>query len=233
MPAARPLQQQDDAAKGATRKAATVPKPGARNQPRDSGSIARGHIIRVGMRPLQYALVAYVKNELGRFVEELRRELHPELEHLPAHITILPPRILAGGEAEALAELERLCGDVPPFEVGMDGVESFQPLTPTIYLAVDQEALRLHELHERLNTAALDFYEEWPYMPHLTIVKLADESRIPPAMELARKRWSAYQGPRRTLVEELTFVREGECAGHWTDLAPVQLGRSLASKPRR
>lgn len=184
------------------------------------------------MPPLQYALVAYVKNDLGRFVEELRRELHPELGHLPAHITILPPRLLAGPEAEALATLERLCGDVQPFEVAMDGVESFQPLTSTIYLRVDQSVLRLHELHERLNTAALDFYEEWPYMPHLTIVKLADESRLPAALELARRRWNAYRGPRHVLVEELTFVREGERAGHWTDLAPVPLGRALASRSR-
>lgn len=184
------------------------------------------------MQPLQYALVAYVKNSLGRFVEELRRELHPEFGHLPAHLTILPPRILAGPEPEALATLERLCGDVQPFEVGMDGVESFQPLTSTIYLRVDDSAVRLHELHERLNTAALDFYEQWPYMPHLTIVKLADESRLPAALELARQRWNAYRGPRSTLVEELTFVREGQRSGHWTDLAPVQLGRALASRPR-
>ena len=184
------------------------------------------------MQPLQYALVAYVKNSLGRFVEDLRRELHPELGHLPAHLTILPPRILAGPEADALATIERLCGDVQPFEVGMDVVESFHPLTPTVYLRVDQAALRLHQLHERLNTAALDFYEQWPYMPHLTIVKLADESRLPEALKLARQRWSAYRGPRHTLVEEVTFVREGESAGHWTDLAPVPLGRALASRPR-
>lgn len=190
---------------------------------------AREHIIRDGMQPLQYALVAYVKNELGRFVEELRRELHPELGHLPAHITILPPRLLAGSEAEALATLERLSGDVLPFEVGLDVVESFQPVTPTVYLRVDKAAVRLHALHERLNTAALDFYEQWSYMPHLTIVKLADESRLPQVLELAQQRWSAYGGPRHTRVEELTFVREGERAGHWTDLAPVQLGRALAT----
>lgn len=184
------------------------------------------------MPPLQHALVAYVKNDLGRFVEELRRELHPKLGHLPAHITILPPRLLSGAESEALATLERLCGDVQPFEVGMDGVESFQPLTSTIYLRVDQSAALLHQLHQRLNTAALDGHEEWPYMPHLTIAKLAEESRLPAALELARRRWDAYRGPRSTRVEELTFVREGEQAGHWTDLAPVPLGRALPSRPR-
>lgn len=183
------------------------------------------------MRPLQYALVAYVKNELGRFVEDLRREIHPGLGHLPAHLSILPPRFLQGSEQQALAGLEKLCGPVAPFEVVLDLVESFQPVTPTVYLRV-QDATPMHALHDRLNTEALDFDEPWPYMPHLTIVKVADESRIPAALELARLRWSAYRGPRSAHVEELTFVREGQ-GGHWIDLAPVPLGRALASQPQR
>ena len=182
------------------------------------------------MSPLQYALVAYVKNELGRFVEELRREIHPALGHLPAHLTILPPRFILGSEQEALAALEQRCGPVAPFEVDLDSVETFQPLTPTVYLRV-QGAAPMHALHDRLNTAELACSEQWSYVPHLTIVKLADETRLPAVLELARERWGAYRGPHRTLVEELTFVREGE-RNQWTDLAPVQLGHSLASQPR-
>ena len=182
------------------------------------------------MQPLQYALVAYVKNELGRFVEELRREIHPALGHLPAHLTILPPRLLQGAEPQALAGLEKLCGPVAPFEVTLDAVESFQPLTPTVYLRV-QGAAPMHALHDRLNTAELACSEQWSYVPHLTIVKLEDESRLPAVLELARGRWSAYRGARGTRVEELTFVREGE-SNQWLDLAPVQLGSSLASHPR-
>ena len=182
------------------------------------------------MQPLQYALVAYVKNALGRFVEEFRREIHPELGHLPAHLTILPPRLLHGSEEEALATLDRLCEGIAPFEVAMDGVESFRPITPTVYLRVEAAA-PMHELHDRLNTSALACNEQWPYTPHLTIVKLPDEARLAEVLELARRRWQGYRGPRRVLVDQLTFVREGE-SNLWTDLAPVQLGRSLASKPR-
>ena len=41
-----------------------------------------------------YSLVAYVSNPVGQFVESLRRELQPEQGHLPAHLTVLPPRQL-------------------------------------------------------------------------------------------------------------------------------------------
>src|SRR5260370_41662806 len=46
-----------------------------------------------GMLKPRYALVAYVKSPAGEFVETLRRELHPALPHMPAHLTILPPRL--------------------------------------------------------------------------------------------------------------------------------------------
>ena len=35
---------------------------------------------------------------------------------------------------------------------------------------------RMRDLHDRLNTAALNAVEEWPYMPHLTIAKLSSEA---------------------------------------------------------
>jgi hypothetical protein len=170
------------------------------------------------MRPLQYALVAYVNNPVGRFVEDLRRELHPEHAHLPAHITVLPPRPLHGSEPEALELMERLCGQVAPFEVAMGEVASFAPVTPTVFLRV---------AHAVLNTELLHCHEQWPYMPHLTIVKMPDLAQAQQALEMSRERWAEYRGTRVILVDQLTFVREGE-SERWIDLAPVHLGRSLA-----
>jgi hypothetical protein len=79
----------------------------------------------------QYALVAYIRNAVGEFVEHLRGELHPAHAHLPAHISILPPRRLCGTEAEALALVERVCQDVNPFEVTLGDVENFMPIMIT------------------------------------------------------------------------------------------------------
>jgi len=56
----------------------------------------------------RYALVAYVRDAVGEFVATLRRELHPDLPHLPAHLTILPPRRLQGSEIAALESLEEV-----------------------------------------------------------------------------------------------------------------------------
>ena len=181
------------------------------------------------MQNPRYALVAYVEGPVGEFVKSLRRELHPELPHLAAHLTLLPPRLLCGSESSALQLIEQICGQEEPFEVIFGGVESFVPVTPTVYIRVESAASRMCELHHELNTQVLACSEEWPYIPHLTIVKMATEQLAQDAFKTASDRWSAYTGSRRILLERLTFVRE-DGQNCWADVAPVRLGRRLVSR---
>jgi 2'-5' RNA ligase len=177
----------------------------------------------------RYALVAYLKNAAGEFVENLRRELHPDLPHLPAHLTILPPRRLHGSEAAALRMLDRVCGQEQPFEVMLGGVETFIPVTPTVYIRVEGGASHMSDLHSRLNLDVLAFNEEWPYVPHLTIAKMSSEPQAKNACDIARNRWSQYAGVHRIVLEKLTFVRE-DAENCWTDLAPIPLGSRLVPR---
>jgi 2'-5' RNA ligase len=176
----------------------------------------------------RYALVAYVRNPVGEFVESLRRELHPQLPHLAAHLTVLPPRSLLGSENSALETLEELCSHENPFEVTLGDVETFVPVTPTVFVRVAYAAYRMRELHDKLNAGVLAAEEDWPYMPHLTIVKMEAEEQARRAFEIARQRWAQFQGNRQILVKQLTFVREDQ-QNAWIDLAPVGLGRALVS----
>ena len=180
----------------------------------------------------RYALVAYVRNPVGEFVEHLRRRLHPELPHLAAHLTVLPPRVLQGTELSARETLEEVCSQVEPFTVTLGEVETFCPLTPTVFIRVAHAAYRMRELHDRLNTQVLGAQEEWPYMPHLTIAKLSTEGQAQEAYLTARDRWAQFSGSRRIHVKELTFVRAQE-PNQWVDLAGVPLGRSLVSRTAR
>jgi 2'-5' RNA ligase len=181
------------------------------------------------MQNPRYALVAYVRNAVGEFVENLRQELHPDLPHLPAHVTILPPRRLQAGELSALETLEDVCSQAEPFEVTLGDVETFVPVTPTVFIRVAHAAYRMRELHDRLNTQALAAQEEWPYMPHLTIVKISSEDLAQQAYIFARDRWAQFAGSRHIPVSELTFVREQE-QNRWVDLAGVPLGRSIVKR---
>lgn len=181
-----------------------------------------------GMQNPRYALVAYVRNVAGEFVEKLRRELHPDLPQLAAHLTVLTPRPLQDTESATLQLLERICGEQEPFEVILGEVETFIPVTNTVYIRVHDTGSRLGQLHNRL-AEALPFREEWPYIPHMTIAKMTAEDTAKSAYQTAHQRWHRYPGSRRILLEKLTFVRE-DANNCWIDLAPIQLGRSLVSR---
>jgi len=171
--------------------------------------------------PVQYALVAYVKNELGEFVEELRRELHPEHAHLPTHLTVLPPRPLQGSEESAVAMLRQVGASVAPFQVELGDVESFLPITPTVFIRVSHAGYKMRELHDLLNRDGLAYSEPLPYMPHVTVAKLGDNERAAEVLLTSKMRWVNYPGSHRIPVERLTFVRG---SGHtWTDLAEIPL----------
>jgi 2'-5' RNA ligase len=179
---------------------------------------------------MHHALVAYVRAPAGEFVERLRRELHPNRPPFPAHITVLPPRILQGTEAEARATLQQVCRSASPFEIVMGEVETFIPVTSTVFIRVAHGAYRMRELHDLLNNDSLRAEEEWPYMPHMTIAKMDDIEKAQEAFRIAQERWAQYQGSRRVLIDQLTFVREAR-QDTWEDLAPVPLGGSMALKP--
>ena len=177
----------------------------------------------------RYALVTYVRNPVGEFVEQLRRELHPTTDHMAAHLTILPPRELTGTEAAALEFLEEACGRVVPFSIELGVVETFLPTTPTVFIEVKQAAYRMRELHDRLCGRGLRCEESWPCIPHLTILKTETDEQARAACVVARERWAQFPGKRQVHVEELMFVREN--GGGWQDVAPLPLGRGqLSSK---
>jgi 2'-5' RNA ligase len=174
-------------------------------------------------------LVTYVRDPVGEFVAQLRRELHPTLAHMAAHLTVLPPRELIGSEAAALEFLEEACSHVAPFSVELGDVETFLPTTPTVFIQVKRAAYRIRELHDQLCGRGLRCDENWPYIPHLTIMKTETDELARVACALARERWAQFSGKRQVEVEELMFVRENGCC--WQDLAPVPLGRGqLSSK---
>ena len=175
------------------------------------------------MQSSRYALVAYVNDPVADFIKQIRQELHPDLPHLAAHVTMLPPSRLREGEEAAIAAVSNVCRRVEPFEMRLGEVETFIPATPTVFIRV-VHAYRLRELHGQFGAnKALAAEEEWPYLPHLTIVKMSTEAQAQEAYRVARHRWAEYDGSRCIQVRELTFVREREDAS-WVDVAAVPLG---------
>jgi 2'-5' RNA ligase len=177
--------------------------------------------------PQRYGVVAYVTDPVGKFVEALRRELRPASPRAIAHLTILPPRLLRGSEAEALAALQPVCEQNTSFSVELCDVATFLPGTPTVFVGVGQGADKMGALHRMLNAGPLISPETWPYVPHLTIVRMDTPELALQVLPQARSRWQGYEGTRRIEVTQLAFVREQEDLT-WVDLGHFPLSASLA-----
>jgi 2'-5' RNA ligase len=176
-----------------------------------------------------HALVIYIPDPLAKFLDDLRREL---IQHCNphAHVTILPPRVLAGSLGEALQQAGAAAPLFPPFDIEAGRIETFDQ-TNVIYIGIERGASELRAMHNMLNTGALAAPERFSYHPHLTIAQDFDPADMDRFKALAEERWAGWRGPRTFHAETVTFV-QNTVDSCWRDLAAFALGRRPDSGSR-
>ena len=181
-----------------------------------------------GTRVNSFALVSYLPDPLGNFLDRLRSELVHEC-HAKAHVTILPPRPLNCGSEAAWRFLQEHLRDFQPFVVELGSVEIF-PVTQVIYLSVETGHAELKRLHASLNTDGLSFDEPFVYHPHLTLAQDLEPAEVQPVYHKAATRWREFSHARSFVVERLTFV-QNTLENRWTDLHVTDRASGLQVRP--
>ena len=168
-----------------------------------------------------FALVIYIPDPLGRFLDDLRRELVPGCNP-HAHVSVLPPRPLAV-DWQVAGEHVRVCaGNWAPFDVVLGRIRMF-PVTNVIYLELGEGAAGMCRIHEAMNSGALKFDEPFAYHPHITLAQEIPPGQVAAVHRRAQELWEGYTGPRGVRAERIAFVQNtlGNC---WIDLAEFPLG---------
>src|SRR5260370_3132475 len=81
-----------------------------------------------------FALVTYIPDPLGKFLDDLRRELVPGcVPH--AHVTILPPRPLSAAPLAAIEAVRSRISDFSAFPMLAGEVAVF-PISDVVYLSI-------------------------------------------------------------------------------------------------
>jgi 2'-5' RNA ligase len=168
-----------------------------------------------------FALVIYIPGPLGRFLDDLRRELVPHYNP-HAHVSVLPPRPLAVDWRAASDEARALVEGSESFEIELTALQIF-PSTDVIYLEVGAGASDLRNMHGAMNAGSLAFQEPFAYHPHITLAQDVPHEGVPAAHELARRRWTEYRGSRSFRAERAVFV-QNTMTDCWVDLAGYSLG---------
>jgi len=169
-----------------------------------------------------FALVIYIPDPLGRFLDDLRRALVPGCNP-HAHVSVLPPRPLAVDWAVAGEEVRECAANWTPFEIKLGRVRMF-PVTNVIYLELAEGGPEMFRIHDAMNSGALEFHEPFVYHPHITLAQEIPPADVAAVNQRAQELWEAYSGPRTFQAEHAAFVQNtmGNC---WIDLAEYQLGK--------
>jgi hypothetical protein len=175
-----------------------------------------------------YGLVAYINGTLGNFLYNLRQELVPSCR-LRSHVSLLPPRLLAGDEQGAKQRIGEVAEQHAPFTVMLGELRVF-PVTNVIYVELAYGRDELAAMHDDLNSGALAYAEPFSYHPHITLGQELTPEQFETGLALCRKRWAEYAGPRSFAVETVTFVKNtGGCG--WRDLNDTAMLAEPVGKP--
>jgi 2'-5' RNA ligase len=172
-----------------------------------------------------FALVIYIPDPLGLFLDDLRRELVPHCNP-HAHVSVLPPRPLAAPWQAASQEAEALIAAWAPFEIELTNVSVF-PLTGVIYIEIGEGAGELRRMHAAMNGVTLGIQEPFPYHPHITVAQEMALGNVADVSGLATRRWNAFAGKRTFRAERAVFV-QNTLTNCWIDLAEYLLGSKVA-----
>jgi 2'-5' RNA ligase len=168
-----------------------------------------------------YALVIYIPDPLGRFLDDLRRELVPGCNP-HAHVSVLPPRPLPADWQAASEQMQAFTAGQRPFPVELGDVRIF-PVTNVIYIELGSGKEQLSSMHDALNGNALGFEEPFVYHPHVTLAQEIPPGEVKAVHELAERRWKEFPGERVFRADRAAFVQNtlGNC---WIDLVNFALG---------
>ena len=169
-----------------------------------------------------FALVIYIPDPLGRFLDDLRRELVPGCNP-HAHVSVLPPRPIAVDWTVAGEQVRECAGEWTPFEISLEGIRMF-PVTNVIFIELGKGSDEMFKIHEAMNSGSLAFNEPFVYHPHITLAQEIPQERAEYVNQRARELWDAWTGPRVFRAERAAFV-QNTLGNLWIDLAEYSLGK--------
>jgi 2'-5' RNA ligase len=128
-----------------------------------------------------------VPEPYGSLLQQLRTGFGDSAAHgIPTHITLLPPTEIDGGDLAAVEEhLTGVAAAGRPFPMRLSGTGTFRPLSPVVFVRVDEGAEVCTWLQKQVRDASGPVPRElqFPYHPHVTVAHGIDEESMDRAFE--------------------------------------------------
>jgi len=119
-------------------------------------------------------------------ITDLREELGDKSAFfVPAHITLVPPIPVEKDQREdVIRHLRAVSRNFPAFRMRIGKVDTFAPVSPVLFLSVDEGAAECVELADQIRGGPLNYNPRFSYHPHVT---LSMESNAAEYEELSKR----------------------------------------------
>ncbi|MFI5532333.1 2'-5' RNA ligase family protein [Kitasatospora sp. NPDC051853] len=123
-------------------------------------------------------VAVHVPEPYGTAIQDARAALgDPAARSIPTHVTLLPPTEIAVARlAEVEAHLHEVAAGYRPFRMLLQGSGSFRPVSPVVFVKVEEGAQECRGLEAAVRSGPLARELAFPYHPHVTVAHgLAEE----------------------------------------------------------
>jgi len=115
----------------------------------------------------------------------------PEARNIVPHVTLIGPTPVADDDFDELdAHLTRIAAGHAPFKIRLRGAETFRPVSPVVYVALEAGAEQCAALESELRVGALRAEARFPFHPHITVAHDLDDAALD-AAQAAMTRYEA------------------------------------------
>ncbi|WP_028782092.1 YjcG family protein [Thalassobacillus devorans] len=125
---------------------------------------------------MKYGIAIFPPKKIQDVANSYRKRYDPHYALIPPHITLKEPFEAEDNEIkEMVPYLKEIAKETQPFEIDINKVSSFTPITNTIYLKIEPDDT-IMALNEKLYADHLPGEQEHSFVPHITIAqKLSDD----------------------------------------------------------
>jgi 2'-5' RNA ligase len=103
----------------------------------------------------------------------------PLARAIPAHLTLLPPtavRLLTLGRI--MRHLAQVARSLRRFELVLAGTDTFRPVSPVVFVRVQEGGTACDRLQRAVRTGPLDRELTFPFHPHVTVAHHLDDDAL-------------------------------------------------------
>lgn len=125
---------------------------------------------------MKYGIAIFPSKEIQDEANALRKRYDPRYAQISPHITIKESFDFAEEDIDTIVNaLADIAKNTKPFDIEINKVSTFAPVTNTIYFKVENTP-ELSKLNEALHAGVFSTEKDYNYVPHVTIAQeLGDE----------------------------------------------------------